>query len=100
MRKYSKPDHSAPFAGKVIPLAITRIETQPVAANEPVKRGKLNYLGKQKAPPAKQKTRPSAPRTEHKTAAKGQYFGDGKRLTAFVWLDDVPTEDAANDSMS
>jgi hypothetical protein len=70
----------------------------PAAANEPVKRGKLNYLGKQKPPPTKQKTQAPAPCAERKTPARGQYFGDGKRLTAFVWLDDAPTEDAANDS--
>lgn len=96
MRKHIKREDPAPRAGKTVPLVISKVEThQQPAANAPAKHGKLDYQGKRKpAPPASAKP----VRVERRVYAQGRYIGDGKKLTAFVWLDDVLPGDAANEA--
>ncbi len=97
MQKHIKPACHHPKAGETVSLTLTHtVQVQNQEASViPAKTGKLNYLGK---PSKLNKTAPklahSAPKTlrciEQRTYSQGQYIGDGKRLTAFVWLDDEP----------
>ena len=99
MRKHIKRDDGIPRAGKTIPLVVTQIieVSNPPAANDQRKHGKLNYQGKPKKPAAVQ------PKTHHRVEKKsygaGKFIGDGEKLTAFVWLDEdtAPKDPAAND---
>jgi hypothetical protein len=100
MKKHTPYVDRTPKAGVTIPLVVTRIIEVPAdqvakpAANQ--RSGKVNYQAKPKA--AKQA--PQTPqRVERKLYGKGQYIGNGDRLTAFVWLDDetAPKGEAAND---
>jgi hypothetical protein len=98
MRKHIKREDGTPRAGKIIPLVITRtVEVpNPQAANDS-RPGKLNYQGKPKKPGKTQS--PARKTIERQTKANGKFFGDGEKLTAFVWLDEesAPTDAAAND---
>ena len=98
MRKHIKREDDTPRAGKTIPLVINRLVEEPIppAANDS-RHGKLNYLTKS-GKPAKAPA-PTDNRMCRKSPATGKFFGDGEKLTAFVWLDEdsAPTEAAAND---
>jgi hypothetical protein len=99
MRKHIKCEDGTPRAGKIIPLAITRIIEVPArqAANDS-RPGKLNYLGKSRKP--KEKKSPPRVGIERRIhATTGKFIGDGEKLTVFVWLDDedVPAGTATND---
>jgi hypothetical protein len=96
MRKRVKPRFSAPKAWETIPLSVTRVVgTRKPAVNDTLWSGKQNYLVKSK-PPAK--APPAVEKIKKQFPAKGQFIGDGTRLTAFVWLDDTEDMgDAAND---
>ena len=98
MRKHIKREDGTPCAGKAIPLVITRVVEAPVppAANDS-RHGKLNYLTKS-GKPAKAPASTDN-RVRKQSSATGKFFGNGEKLTAFVWLDEesAPTEDAAND---
>lgn len=101
MQRRINPADRRPIAGTTIPLVVTRtVEVLTDQIGKPVasqRRGKLNYQGKSKKPA---KAPPSGKqRMEHKTLSRGQYFGNGASLTAFVWLDDetAPKGKAAND---
>jgi hypothetical protein len=98
MRKHIKREDGTPRAGKTLSLAITRVVevVPPPAANDP-RPGNLNYLGKPRKPAKPQL--PARKRVEKKTYATGKFFGDGEKLTAFVWLDEdsAPAGEAAND---
>ena len=98
MRKHIKREDGTPRAGKTIPLVINRVVEEPIppAANDS-RHGKLNYLvktGKPTKAPALTDNR-----VRKQSSATGKFFGNGEKLTAFVWLDEeiAPTEDAAND---
>jgi hypothetical protein len=98
MRKHIKREDGTPRAGKTIPLVITRIVETPApqAANDS-RPSKLNYQAKSKKPEKKES--PARVKVERQIRATGKFIGDGKKLTAFVWLDDdnVPADTAAND---
>ncbi|MDR2113510.1 MAG: hypothetical protein LBQ62_10510 [Candidatus Accumulibacter sp.] len=98
MRKHIKREDGTPRAGKIIPLVITRTVEVPVsqAANDS-RPGKLNYQAKTKKPGKPQL--PARKIIERRTYANGKFFGDGEKLTAFVWLDEESAPDnlAAND---
>lgn len=89
-----------PKAGDKMTLVSTRIveiHDEKPAANQP-RHGKLDYL----AGPAKQpkKPVPTGKRiVEKRQLSIGKYFGNGKKLTAFVMLDpdEVPHDKAANE---
>lgn len=101
MQRRINPADRRPIAGTIISLVTTRtVEALTSQIGKPAanqQRGKLNYQGKPtkpaKAPPRGKQ------RVEHKTLSRGQYFGNGANLTAFVWLDDetVPKGKAANE---
>jgi hypothetical protein len=101
MQKRIKPPDRRPTAGATIPLVVTHtVEVQTDQVDKPAanqRHGKLNYQGKPKKPA---KASPlGKQRVEQKTYGRGQYIGNGERLTAFVWLDDLlaPKGKAAND---
>ena len=72
MKRFNPAERNA-FTNQFVSItAVSIIHTN--AAND---RGAFSYL----------KTRPSITRIEH-VVGKGQYLGDGKSVSAFVWLDE------------
>ena len=98
MRKHIKREDGTPRAGKTIPLVINRMVEAPAppAANDS-RHCKLNYLTKS-GKPTKAPV-PTDNRVRKQSPATGKFFGNGEKLTAFVWLEgeSAPSEDAAND---
>jgi hypothetical protein len=75
MMKRSKPSERNARTNQVVSIVAVRTIHQ-VAAND---RGAFSYL----------RLRPSVTRIE-RVVGKGQYLGDGKKVSAFVWLDSEP----------
>lgn len=78
MRKYFyRPDRAAK-PNKLV--EVRKIEYLPEAQPEAKQLSKVNYAGKPKPTIYK--------RTETEVLGQGKYIGEGKTITAFVWLDD------------
>ncbi|GHU10094.1 hypothetical protein AGMMS50225_12660 [Betaproteobacteria bacterium] len=79
---------AAPHAGDIVELVLTR-EVWVYDKKDPhPKPGKMNYLGGRKADKeAKEAENRKKRRVVIETRSQGRYFGDGKRIVAFVTLD-------------
>lgn len=78
--KHSKPSERSARPNQVVSIVATRI-IKTDAAND---RGTFSYL----------KSQASTKRVE-RVVGRGQYLGLGKKVTAFVWLDEPEVSKAA-----